>query len=184
MLRAAAANQASQPGRRPGTTATASRPEPSRHGHGSPANPLVARPALGASDARAAPAVTLARLLRHHAGRLGVGVTDLSTGLTAAYHARQAFHTASIVKAAILAALLLQRRQKHAALSPDDQALAAAMIENNDSAAASALWAPSGEQPASPPPTRSLLRHTVPGQSGYWGLPPPRSPTSCVCCLP
>jgi len=108
MSRAAAASQAGQPGRRPDNTATSSRAQLS--GGGGPVTPAVTRPPQGvprACAARAALAAALARLLRHHTGSLAVGVTDLGTGVSAGYHARQAFPTASIVKASILAALLL-----------------------------------------------------------------------------
>ena len=148
MSQAAAASQASRPGRSPGNTATAGRPEPSRHP--SAVNPIALRPPRAvprACPARAAVTAALARRLRHRTGRLAVGVTDLSTGVTATYHPRQAFHTASIVKAGILATLLLQRQRQHAALGPGDQALATAMIENSDNNAAPALWSTIGGAP-------------------------------------
>ena len=167
--RAVAASQPSQPSR-PDNTATARRPDPS----GGPARPAAARPPRGTpqpSIAHAALTAALAPLLRHHAGRLAVGVTDLSTGVTAAYHPRQAFPTASIVKASILAALLLQRQRQHAALSPDEQTLAAAMIDNSDNAAATALWNTTGGTTGLAAADQALsLRHTVPGPGGWWGL--------------
>jgi beta-lactamase class A len=104
MSRAAAAGQ---PGRQPDTTAAAGRPELS--GGGSPVTPARTRPphrAPGRCTPRAALAAALARRLRHHTGSLAAAVTDLGTGVTATYHPRQAFPTASIVKAGILAALL------------------------------------------------------------------------------
>ena len=172
LSRAAAASQPSQPGRSPGTTATAGRPEPS--GHTSAVNPILLRPPRAVSRAcaaRAAVTAALARRLRHHTGRLAVGVTDLSTGVTATYHPRQAFHTASIVKAGILATLLLQVQRQHAALGSGDQALATAMIENSDNNAASALWGTIGGAPGLAVTDQALrLRHTVPGPGGWWGL--------------
>jgi beta-lactamase class A len=172
MSRAAAASQASQPGRSLDHPPAAGRPGPSRH-RGA-VNPVVARPlrrAPNASTRYAAVAAALARRLRHHTGRLAVGVTDLSTGVTATYHPRQAFHTASIVKAGILATLLLQRQRQHAALGPGDQALATAMIENSDNNAASGLWATIGGAPGLAATGQALrLRHTVPGPAGWWGL--------------
>jgi hypothetical protein len=172
MSRAAAASQPSQPGRHLDNTATAGRPEPSRHR--TAVNPVVARPPRGAphaSTAHAALTAALAHLLRHHTGRLAVAVTDLSTGVAATYHARQAFPTASIVKASILAALLLQRQHQHAAPGPGEQALAAAMIDNSDNAAASALWNTIGGAAGLAAAGRALrLRHTVPGPGGWWGL--------------
>jgi len=172
MSRAAAASQASQPGRSPYHPATAGRPEPSRHT--SAVNPIVLRPPRAVSRAcaaRAALTAALARLLRHHTGRLAAAVTDLGTGVTATYHPRQAFPTASIVKAGILATLLLQHQHQHAALSPGEQALAAAMIENSDNAAATALWNTIGGAAGLAAADQALrLRHTLPGPGGWWGL--------------
>jgi hypothetical protein len=172
MSQVAAASQASQPGRSPGHPATAGRPEPSRHT--SAVKPIVARPPRAvprACAARAAVTAALARRLRHHTGRLAVGVTDLSTGVTATYHPRQAFPTASIVKAGILATLLLQLQRQHAALAPGEQALATAMIENSDNNAASALWDIIGGAPGLAATDQALrLRRTVPGPAGWWGL--------------
>jgi beta-lactamase class A len=169
MPRAAAA---SQPGRHLHNTATAGRPAPSRHRRA--VNPVAAPPPHGtphANTARAALSAALARLLRHHTGRLAAAVTDLGTGATATYHARQAFPTASIVKAGILAALLLQRQHQHAAPGPGEQALAAAMIENSDNAAATALWTTIGGAAGLAAADQALrLRHTVPGPRGWWGL--------------
>jgi beta-lactamase class A len=108
--------------------------------------------------------MALARLLRRHTGELAVAVADLTSGVTASYHGEQAFHTASIVNASILAELLLQQQRQHATLGPADRALAAAMIENGDNAAASALWDTSGGATGLAAADRALgLRHTVPG---------------------
>jgi hypothetical protein len=110
-------------------------------------------------------------VLRHRTGRLAVGVTDLSTGVTTTYHPHQPFHTASIVKADILATLLLQSQRQHAGLSPDEQDLATAMIEESDNDAATDLWNIIGATQGLAAGDRVLrLRHTVPGQDGWWGL--------------
>jgi Beta-lactamase enzyme family len=169
MSRAAATSEASQHGR-PDNPPAASRQGPS--GHGLARSPAARPPRqLRACAARATLAAALGRLLRHHTGRLAVAVADLSTGVTAAYHARQAFHTASIVKAGILASLLLRRQRQHAVLDPGDQALAAAMIENSDNTAASALWNTIGGAAGLAAADQALrLRHTVPGPGGWWGL--------------
>jgi hypothetical protein len=110
-------------------------------------------------------------VLRHRTGRLAVAVADLGTGVTAAYHPHQAFHTASIVKADILAALLLQAQHQHTALSPDVQGLATEMIEDSDNGAASALWYAAGATAGLAAADHALrLRHTVPGLDDWWGL--------------
>jgi beta-lactamase class A len=116
-------------------------------------------------------AKALAPVLRHRTGRIAVGVTDLSTGVTVTYHARQSFHTASIVKAGILATLLLQLQRQRTVPSVDEQDLATAMIEDSDNNAASALWNTIGAAAGLAAGDQALrLRHTVPGPGGWWGL--------------
>jgi hypothetical protein len=122
-------------------------------------------------SAHAALLAALRPVLRHRTGMLAVGVTDVSTGATAAYHSRQAFHTASIVKADILATLLLQLQHQHVALSQEEQDLATVMIEDSDNDAATALWNIIGAAAGLAAGDQVLrLRHTVPGQDDWWGL--------------
>jgi hypothetical protein len=119
----------------------------------------------------AALTAALAPVLRSQTGSLAVGVTDLSTGVTASYHPHELFHTASIVKADILATLLVQRQRQHGGLSPAEQDLATAMIEESDNDAASALWETIGGAPGLAAANRVLgLLHTEPGPAGLWGL--------------
>ncbi len=124
-----------------------------------------------ACSPHAALTAALAPVLRDQTGSLAVGVTDLSTGVTASYHPRELFHTASIVKADILATVLLQAQRQHAGLSPAEQQLATAMIEESDNDAASALWNTIGAAPGLAAAGRVLgLRYTEPGPGGLWGL--------------
>jgi Beta-lactamase enzyme family len=168
MSRATPSGQAGR-GRRPDSMAPA-RPASSR------AHPLAHFPAPPPSLPRACPAhaallAALAPVLRRRTGMLAVGVADLSTGVTATYHQRQAFHTASIVKADILATLLLQLQHQHAGLSVGEQDLATAMIEDSDNGAATALWNVIGATAGLAGGDQALrLRHTAPGQDGWWGL--------------
>ena len=159
-------------GRRSQGAATASPAGPASAG--GLAAPPTAHPSPQAAltcPAHAALAAALAPVLRHRTGLLAVGVTDLSTHVTTAYQPRQAFHTASIVKADILATLLLQLQRQHAGLSLDEQDLATAMIEESDNGAAAALWNIIGAAPGLAAGDQALrLRHTVPGADGYWGL--------------
>ena len=169
MSRAAPPGQAGRD-RRPAGMAPArlgpSGPHPLAH---SPATPPSPQPR--ACPAHAALVAALAPVLRHRTGMLAVGVTDPSTGVTATYQPRRAFHTASIVKADILATLLLQLQHQHAGLSLDEQDLATAMIEDSDNNAASALWNVMGATAGLAAGDQALrLRHTVPGQDGWWGL--------------
>lgn len=124
-----------------------------------------------ACSPHAALTAALASVLHDQTGSLAVGVTDLSTGVTATYHPRELFHTASIVKAGILATLLLQGQRQHTGLSPAEQQLATAMIEESDNDAASALWDTIGGPPGLAAADRVLgLRYTEPGPGGLWGL--------------
>ena len=151
----------------PGThdRARAGRPAPGAHQRaacGSPVDPPT-------PDARLAAALTL--VLRDHASRVAVGVTDQATGVTASYHGTQSFDTASIVKADILAVLLLQLQQAGASIGAADRQLADLMIEDSDNAAASALWNAVGGGPGLEAGNAALgLKQTVPGPGGYWGL--------------
>lgn len=141
--------------------------EPTVYGHAARPGAAAAGPASW--DARLAAA--LRPLLREHTGNLAVGVIDRSTGAVASYGGRRHFHTASIVKADILATLLLQHRQAGTALSAQEKADATAMIEQSDNDAATALWDDIGSAAGLAAANVVLkLTHTVPGAAGYWGL--------------
>ena len=92
----------------------------------------------GAADERLK--VALAPILEHRTGHLAVGVIDDSTGAEAVYDGSERFHTASIVKADILATLLLQHQQAATTLGEEERELATQMIENSDNDAATDLW--------------------------------------------
>jgi hypothetical protein len=143
------------------------RPRPLTHA-------LAAPPGSGnhpVCSPHAALTAALAPVLRSQTGSLAVGVIDLSTGVTASYHPHELFHTASIVKADILATLLLQRQRQHARLSPAEQDLAIAMTEASDNDAASALWETIGGAPGLAAADRVLgLPRTEPGPAGLCGL--------------
>jgi hypothetical protein len=116
-------------------------------------------------------ATALAPVLRHHTGNIAVGVMDRSTGAMAVYDGRERFHTASIVKADILASLLLQSQHSGVPLSDPDQDLATQMIEASNDDAATDLWNAEGAADSLADANAVLgLRHTTPGQDGYWGL--------------
>jgi hypothetical protein len=116
-------------------------------------------------------ATALAPVRHAQTGDLAVGVSDLSTGVTAVYGGRLGFHTASIVKVEILAGLLLADQRAATPLSDADADLAAQMIETSSDDAASDLWAAIGAGGGLASADASLgLRHTTPGPGGYWGL--------------
>jgi hypothetical protein len=123
----------------------------------------------GATDARLR--VALAPLLELHTGHLAVGVIDHTTGAEAIYDGSELFHTASIVKADILATVLLQHQGTGMPLGEEEQELATQMIENSDNEAATDLWAAIGGADGVTDANLHLgLLHTAPGEDGYWGL--------------
>ncbi|HXW44109.1 MAG TPA: serine hydrolase [Streptosporangiaceae bacterium] len=116
-------------------------------------------------------AAALAPVLRGRPGHLAVGVIDTATGAEAVYGANRHFHTASIVKADILAAALLQSQQQGAALTDAEADLAVSMIEDSDNADATSLWNLLGGGSAIAAANLTLgLSHTIMGPSSYWGL--------------
>jgi hypothetical protein len=113
----------------------------------------------------------LARALTDHTGNLAVGLVDRTTGLKAVYGGGRQFHTASIVKADILAALLLRHQVAGTPLSENEQELATLMIEESDNDAATDLWGDVGATDGMAEANAQLgLRHTTPGGDYYWGL--------------
>ena len=113
----------------------------------------------------------LARVLTQHTGDLSVGIVDRTTGLKAVYGDGHLFHTASIVKADILAALLLRHQAAGTPLSEDEQELATLMVEESDNDAATDLWGEVDATEGMAEANAQLgLRHTTPGEDYYWGL--------------
>ncbi len=116
-------------------------------------------------------AAALAPVLRHGTGTLAAGVVDAATGAVAVYGGDEHFHTASIVKADILATLLLQHQWADSPLSPQQRTLAAEMIEDSDNQAANDLWDAAGRAEGVSIANQELgLRQTTPGDGIYWGL--------------
>jgi hypothetical protein len=151
----------------PGRTAAATQPVQAAGGQQYARGATKA--ARAALDRRLATA--LAPVVRDRPGRIAVGVIDETTGAEAVYGGWRRFHTASIVKADVLAALLLQRQHSGVPLSTGDRALAAQMIEDSDDDAATSLWNLAGAASGMAAANRTLgLRHTTPGPTDYWGL--------------
>ena len=116
-------------------------------------------------------ATALQPVARTDGGEISVGVVNESTGTEALYHADRLYHSASIVKADILAALLYQHQVARTAISPADRALATTMIENSNDSAATRLWRAIGRGSGLAAANKALLlRHTVPGSADDWGL--------------
>jgi beta-lactamase class A len=116
-------------------------------------------------------AAALAPVLARQTGHLAVGVIDETTGVTAVYGGALRFHTASIVKADILATLLLHAERARTPLTDQEADLAAPMIEASDDDAATTLWNLAGAAAGVADANVTLgLRHTTTGADGYWGL--------------
>lgn len=136
----------------------------------SPPAPAASAFAPVVSPASAAAALKKAVLSgdKGSAGRLSVAVTDLKTGIVAAYDAKgHGFATASIVKADILSTVLLQR---HGMLTSGQRSLARRMIEHSDNNAASALWRQIGRaEGLDEANERFGLTSTHGGRGSMWG---------------
>jgi len=115
--------------------------------------------------------IALAPVLAHRSGDIAVGVIDRTTGSRAFFNASEPFHTASIVKADVLAVLLLRHQQSGTYLSNDEVALAREMIEDSDNDAANDLWGDVGATYGMALGNETLgLGHTTPAADYYWGL--------------
>ena len=116
-------------------------------------------------------AAALEPVLVRRTGDLAVGVIDKTTGRWALYNSAGRFHTASIVKADILAALLLRHQAAGTSLTCGEEELAARMIEDSDNDAATDLWQDDDAADGVADADEELgLRHTTPGAGGCWGL--------------
>ncbi len=101
-------------------------------------------------------------------GRLALAVTDLDTGVSAAYGSTELkFATASVVKVDILATLLLQRDGE---LTKSQKLSAKRMIQASDNGAATYLWRQIGKAPGLAAANQQFgLTTTVGGPGGMWG---------------
>ncbi|MET9514033.1 serine hydrolase [Streptomyces sp. NPDC002994] len=101
---------------------------------------------------------------------VSVGVLDLESG-DAAVYGDEAYDTASIVKADILAALLLRAQDTGRVLTAREKAHARDMIVNSDNASATALWhAIGGSEGLDAANKRLGLTSTEGGDGERWGL--------------
>jgi beta-lactamase class A len=152
--------------------ARGSQPDPAVHAGGkvqAVAGDHASHGSRAAWDRRLATA--LAPVLQHHTGNLAVGVIDRSTGARAVYGGGRPFHSASIIKADILAVLLLRHQGSETALGAQDQDLVTDMIEASDDDAADTLWNVAGAAGGMAAANARLgLRHTIPGPGDLWGL--------------
>jgi hypothetical protein len=102
--------------------------------------------------------------------RAGVGVFDMSSGLTVTVNPHMSFQTASIMKMDILATRLLQHQKQGTKLSSHERTLATAMITESDNNAASALWSMDGSASGVSAANKTFgMSETQPHGGGLWG---------------
>lgn len=103
-------------------------------------------------------------------GAHGVTVFDRTREVTCRLDEGHRFHSASVVKATILAALLRWHQETGRPLTPAEKNLATLMITESDNDAASALWDELGHARIQHFLDLARMTETVLGQGGYWGL--------------
>ena len=82
----------------------------------------------------------IAAAIRGRSGYIAIRAEDVRTGVECRYNEGNHSHSASVVKATILAALLYWRQQTHTSLSSTEKYEATLMIEYSDNNAATYLW--------------------------------------------
>jgi hypothetical protein len=113
----------------------------------------------------------LKRIMAGHAGHLGVGVVNLTTGARAVRAGGRPFPTAGVGKVDLLAALLLRCQAERTGLSQVERNLAARAIEENDGTAVAALRRAAGGAAGLVRANVLLrLRHTAPARGRHQGL--------------
>src|SRR3984893_14862508 len=85
-------------------------------------------------------ATSLAAAIRGRSGYIAIRVEDVRTGVECRYNEGHRSHSASVVKATILAALLYWRQHTHTSLTSTEKHEATLMIEYSDNNAATYLW--------------------------------------------
>ncbi len=108
--------------------------------------------------------------LAGRSGTHGVTVFDRTREVTCRLDEGHRFHSASVVKATILAALLRWHQETGRPLSSTEQSLATLMITQSDNDAASALWDELGHARIQHFMDLARMTETELGPGGYWGL--------------
>jgi beta-lactamase class A len=82
----------------------------------------------------------IASAIHGRSGYIAIRVEDVRTGVECRYNEGHRSHSASVVKATILAALLYWRQNTHTSLTSTEKREATLMIEDSDNNAATYLW--------------------------------------------
>ncbi len=108
--------------------------------------------------------------LRGRSSVVGLKVDDTVKQVICEFHQDRRYYSASVVKATILAALLRKLMEEHRHLTSAQRALATEMITESANSAASALWAEVGRRSLQHFLSLAMMKQTVLGPGGYWGL--------------
>ena len=108
--------------------------------------------------------------IRGRFGYIAIRVEDVRTGVECRYNEGHRSHSASVVKATILAALLYWRQHTHTSLTSTEKHEATLMIEYSDNNAATYLWNDVGHARLNQFIMTATMTETELNPGGYWGL--------------
>jgi beta-lactamase class A len=149
---------------------------------GAPARASATQPAAAASTSAICTAPTkyaslatklskdIAAAIRGRSGSIAIRVEDVRTGVECRYNEGRRSHSASVVKATILAALLYWRQRTHTSLTSTEKSEATLMIEESDNDAATYLWNDVGHARLNQFVKAATMTETELNSGGYWGL--------------
>jgi beta-lactamase class A len=112
----------------------------------------------------------IATAIRGRSGHIAIRVEDVRTGVECRYNEGHRSHSASVVKATILAALLYWRQRTHTSLTSTEKHEATLMIEYSDNDAATYLWNDVGHARLNQFVKAAAMTETELDPDGYWGL--------------
>jgi beta-lactamase class A len=112
----------------------------------------------------------IAAAIRGRSGSIAIRVEDVRTGVECRYNEGRRSHSASVVKATILAALLYWRQRTHTSLTSTEKHEATLMIEDSDNNAATYLWNDVGHARLNQFIKAATMTETELNSGGYWGL--------------
>jgi hypothetical protein len=112
----------------------------------------------------------IAAAIRGRSGYIAIRVEDVRTGVECRYNEGRRSHSASVVKATILAALLYWRQHTHTSLTSKEKHEATLMIEYSDNNAATYLWNDVGHTRLNQFIKAATMTETELNSGGYWGL--------------
>ena len=112
----------------------------------------------------------IANAIHGRSGHFAIRVEDVKTGLECRYNEGSRSHSASVVKATILAALLYWRQNTHTSLTSKEKSEATIMIEQSDNNAATYLWNDVGHTRLNQFIKAATMTETELNSGGAWGL--------------